>query len=119
MVELGWTTSEVMQEHLQNLASQGYMTVVELATCRVLEDPASPVQARGYVVACAVFYEWGFGVLTHQFLRSLLQFYGLEPHHLTPLGILHMAAFVTLCEAYMGIEPHFNLWNYFFRALLQ
>jgi hypothetical protein len=30
-----------------------------------------------------------------------------------------MAAFVTLCEAYMGIELHFNLWNYFFRAQLQ
>jgi hypothetical protein len=24
-----------------------------------------------------------------------------------------MAAFVTLCETYMGIEPHFNLWIYF------
>jgi hypothetical protein len=30
-----------------------------------------------------------------------------------------MAAFVTLCEVYMGIEPHFNLWNYFFHARLQ
>jgi hypothetical protein len=30
-----------------------------------------------------------------------------------------MAAFMTLCEAYMGIEPHFNLWNYFFRVRLQ
>jgi hypothetical protein len=30
-----------------------------------------------------------------------------------------MAAFVTLCEAYMGIEPHFNLWNYFFHVQLQ
>jgi hypothetical protein len=38
---------------------------------------------------------------------------------LTPSVILHMAAFVTLCEAYMGIEPHINLWNYFFRAWLQ
>jgi hypothetical protein len=27
-----------------------------------------------------------------------------------------MAALVTLCETYMGIEPHFNLWNYFFHA---
>jgi hypothetical protein len=48
----------------------------------------------------------------------LLQFYGLELHNLTPLGIMHMAAFVTMCEAYMGIETHFNLWNYFFRAWL-
>jgi hypothetical protein len=29
-----------------------------------------------------------------------------------------MAAFVALCEAYMGIEPHFNLWNYFFHVWL-
>jgi hypothetical protein len=30
-----------------------------------------------------------------------------------------MVAFVTLCETYMGIEPHFNLWTYFFHARLQ
>jgi hypothetical protein len=65
-------------------------------------------------VACVVLHERGFGVLAHKFLCSLLQFYSLELHHLTPSGILHMIAFVTLCEAYMGIEPHFNLWNYFF-----
>jgi hypothetical protein len=33
----------------------------------------------------------------------------MELHHLTALGILHMAAFVSLCEAYMGIEAHFDL----------
>jgi hypothetical protein len=48
----------------------------------------------------------------------LLYFYVLELHHLTPSGILHIAAFMNLCEAYMGIEPHFDLWNYFFRAWL-
>jgi hypothetical protein len=35
---------------------------------------------------------------------------------LNPLRILHIAAFVTLCEAYMGIEPDFDLWNYFFHT---
>jgi hypothetical protein len=30
-----------------------------------------------------------------------------------------MVAFVTPCEAYVGIEPHFNLLNYFFHARLQ
>jgi hypothetical protein len=38
-----------------------------------------------------------------------MQFNGLELHHLTPLGILHIAAFVTMCVAYMGIEPDFDL----------
>jgi hypothetical protein len=27
-------------------------------------------------------------------------------------------AFVTLCEAYMGIDPQFNLWNHFFHIWL-
>jgi hypothetical protein len=72
MAEMGWTVSDVTQEHLQKLVSQGYMMVAELATCRVPEDPASPIQAGGYVVACVVFYERGFGVPSHQFPCSLL-----------------------------------------------
>jgi hypothetical protein len=66
------------------------------------EDPASPVPAGGYIMACTMFYERGFGVPSHQFLHSLLQFYGLELHHLTLMGILHMAAFMTLCEGLYG-----------------
>jgi hypothetical protein len=114
MVELGWTVSVVTQEHLQNLLSQGYMMVADLETCRMPEVPASPVSIGRYVMARVAFYDRGFGVPSHWFLYSLRQFYGLELHHLTPLGILPMAAFVTLCEAYVDIEPDFNLWNYFF-----
>jgi hypothetical protein len=50
MVEFGWTASEVMQEHIYNLVSQGYMMAAELVTCRLPEDPASPIQAGGYIV---------------------------------------------------------------------
>jgi hypothetical protein len=65
------------------------------------------------------FYEIGFGMPSHRFLYSLLQFYAQELHHLTPSGILHIAAFMTLCKAYMGIEPHFDLWNNFFHGRLR
>jgi hypothetical protein len=65
MAEFGWTASEVMKEHLQNLMSQRYMMAVELATCCVLEDPASPFLTGRYVMACAVFYEQEFGVPAH------------------------------------------------------
>jgi hypothetical protein len=99
MVEQGWIQSEVMQAHLQDLRSQGFMMVAELTTCCVPKDPASPAPAGGYVVACTAFYERGFGVPPHQFLHSLLQYYALELHHPTPLGILRIAVFVALCEA--------------------
>jgi hypothetical protein len=41
------------------------MIVAELVTCRILEDPASPTLAEGYVVAFAAFYERGFVVPSH------------------------------------------------------
>ena len=30
-----------------------------------------------------------------------------------------MAAFVALCEGFLGINPHFDLWRYFFVVTLQ
>jgi hypothetical protein len=92
------------------------MMAVELLTCPVPEDPVSPALVEGCVVSFVAFYERGFSVLSHQFLHSLLQHYRLELHNLTSLGILHIVTFVTLCKAYMGIDPHFDLWNYFFRV---
>jgi hypothetical protein len=92
------------------------MATAELTTCRVLEDPALSMPAEGYVVSFLSFYQWGFGIPSHRFLRSLLQHYGLELHNLTPSRVLHIAAFVTPCEAYLGIDPEFDLWNYFFRV---
>jgi hypothetical protein len=77
----------------------------ELLTYHVLEDPTSPVPVEGYVVAFMEFYGWEFIVPSHRFLYSLLQYYSLELHHLIPSVILHIAAFVTLCEAYMGLTP--------------
>jgi hypothetical protein len=51
-------------------------------------------------------------------LHAPIQSYSLELHHLTPSGILYMVSFVTLCEAFIGIEPQLNLWSYFFQARL-
>jgi hypothetical protein len=55
-VELSWPASEVMQEHLQNFVSPGHIIVVELATYRVLADPASPTPVEDTSWPAA-FYE--------------------------------------------------------------
>jgi hypothetical protein len=104
LVELSWLIWEVTRENLQNLVSMDYLIVSEFATSLVLVDPVCPTPVKGYIVVCAVFYEWGFGVPSHRFLRSLLRSYGLELDHLTPLRILHMAAFVTMCEPILGLS---------------
>jgi hypothetical protein len=57
----------------------------------------------------------GLSFHAHEFLRGLLFVYGVQLHQLTPNSILHIACFVTLCESFMGIEPHWILWKYLFR----
>ena len=68
----------------------------------------------GELVVFEDFYRQGFGVLAHPFLCKLLLYYGVSLVHLNPNSILHLAIFINVCEAYLGIELHFNLFRYFF-----
>jgi hypothetical protein len=119
MAGSSWPASEVTQDYLQNLISKGCMIAVELATYLVPAGPESLAPVEGFIVVCAAFYVRGFDLLSHRCLCSCLRSYGLELHHLTPSWILHMAAFVTLCVGYIGIEPALNQWRHFFWAWLQ
>ena len=66
----------------------------------------------------AHFHEWGFATPAHKFLRGLLHYYKVELQHLNPNVIQHIVTFVALCEGFLGIRPHFNLWWYFFAVTL-
>jgi hypothetical protein len=113
MAEQDWTPSSNTLSHLQNLVKHGFIEVVELEAYRVAVDPVFPVCAEGYIVSFMVFYMLGFGMPLHWFLHSLLWYYGHELYHLTPSGVLHIMAFMNLCEAYLGIDPELDLWKYF------
>ena len=82
-------------------------------------DEDSPSPPDSYMVTFAHFHKRGLMTPTHKFLRGLLHFYKIELQHLNPNGIQHMAAFIVLCEGFLGISPHFNLWRYFFTVSLQ
>jgi hypothetical protein len=116
MVEQDWTPSSIRLGHLLKLMKHGFMSAVELETYQVLMDPVLPAPVEGYVVSFMAFYEQRFDVPLHPFIHSLLQYYGLELHHLTAFGVLHIVVFVTLCEAYLGVDPDLDLWKYFYRV---
>ena len=63
------------------------------------------------------FYERGFATPAHDFLRGLLFFYGLELIHLNPNSILLVSIYIHLCEAFLGIDPHFHLWRHLFHVV--
>ena len=78
----------------------------------------SPSLPDGYVVSFAHFHERGLATPADKFLQGLLHFYKIELQHLNPNGVQHMAVFITLCEGFLGISPHFDLWRYFFAVNL-
>ena len=60
------------------------------------------------------FVERGLAIPASDFLRTLLKFWGIQLHHLTPQSILHLSISTHLCEAFIGVEPHFHLFQHFF-----
>jgi hypothetical protein len=60
------------------------------------------------------FLHRGLSLLAHKFLQHLLRVYEIQLWQLTPNSILHLAIFITLCESFLGIDPHFGLWKKIF-----
>jgi hypothetical protein len=58
-------------------------------------------------------YRW-LSLPAHEFFRGLLFVYGVQLHQLTPNSILHIACFITLCEAFLGVDPPWGLWKRIF-----
>jgi hypothetical protein len=68
----------------------------------------------GYRVSFVDHLIRGLSAPIHPFLRGLLFIYGLQLHHLTPNSILHISIFITLCEAFLGVQPNWALWKRIF-----
>ena len=54
------------------------------------------------------------GTLETVVFHDFLQFWRIQLHHLTPQSILHLSIFTHFCEAFLGILPHFHLFQHFF-----
>jgi hypothetical protein len=75
---------------------------------------AFPIEGTGETVVFIMHIERVFGVPAGDFLHGLLQFYWIELVHLAPNLITIIATFIHLCEAFLGITPHFHLWRHLF-----
>ena len=60
------------------------------------------------------FAERGLAMPVSEFFHALRQFWGIQLHHLTPQSILHLSIFTHFCKAFLGILPHFHLFQHFF-----
>jgi hypothetical protein len=52
--------------------------------------------------------------VTVSFFSNLLQFYGLQLHHILPNSLVSIAGYAALWEGYLGILPIVDLFHLFF-----
>jgi hypothetical protein len=108
-----WVPSDFKQKDLEKAQADGLISandqVVFPSTDRIPKPP------NGFWVMFLAFLLCGLSFPADEFLRGHLFVYGVQLHQLTPNSILHIACFITLCESFLGIEPHFLLWKFLFR----
>src|SRR5699024_3870991 len=70
---------------------------------------AVPTPPPGFVVSFVSVHERGFGVPASRFMRALLHYYGVELNNFNPNSIAQAAIFATVCEGFLGVDPHLDL----------
>jgi hypothetical protein len=108
-----WVPSVFTQKELNKARTDGLISnddeIIFPSTERI------PKPRDGFRVMFLSFLLRGLFLPAHEFLCGLLFVYGLQLHQLTPNSILHIACFITLCESFLGIDPHFLLSRSLFR----
>jgi hypothetical protein len=109
---VGWTASKISETDLLKAREEGFPAAsVEI----IFPSPdIIPEPQDSYRVMFLAFLPHGFSLPAHEFLCGILFVYGMQLHQLTPNLLLHIARFITLCEAFIGINPHWGLWKCLF-----
>ena len=73
-----------------------------------------PYENTGEIVTFAPYLERELGLPCSFFFFGLLRYYRIQLHHLTPNSFVHISIFTYLCEAFLDIEPHSELFRFLF-----
>ena len=114
-----WDGSIVRNDHIDFLHDTRRLPSADKVEVRLApEKEIRPAPWDGERVVFRPHFLRGFGLLVSAFFRTWLDFYQLQPHHLTPNAVVLLSAFVTLCEGYLGVLPNLELWGEFFQSKL-
>ena len=108
--EEGWVASKCSESDLETLVSAGLLPKQFVIQWRPALGEDRPYENMGEIIAFAPFFERGLGLPFSNFFSELLHYYRIQLHHLTPNSLVHIYIFMHLCEAFLGIEPHFELF---------
>jgi hypothetical protein len=102
--------STCSEEDINTLVFYGVLPDQATAGWRAAAGERFPTPDTDELVVFESFSIRSSGIPAHPFLRKLLHYYEIALCHLNPNSILHLAIFINLCEAYLGIDAYFNLF---------
>jgi hypothetical protein len=108
--------SIISEAELLHLVSIGVLPPRELCSWRICHGTTVPTEDTHESVVYAPFLLRGLGLPISPFFRGLIDFYHINLTHLNPNSILQISIFVHLCEAFLGVLPHFGLWKYLYHC---
>ena len=109
-----WVASKCSKSNLESLVKQGFLPTKSVIQWRAALGDTRPYENTGEIVGFLPYFERGLGLSCSDFFSLLLYYYGIQLDHLTPNSFVHIFVFVHLCEAFLGIEPHFDLFHHLF-----
>ena len=115
-----WSRSSVDRAEFDQLRERRVIleATEELGWRVPTRSEVEPRPKENEVVSFIPFHLLGFGLPAHPLLRWLLYYYGLCLHDLTLEGIFHLLVFIMLCEGFLGIPAHYDLWWILFWVVL-
>ena len=111
-----WIRSTITQKDLDDLANEG---LIAHEAARLPGTQWQPQPQEGECVLLATHVDRGFSLPSHPFFRGFLNFFGAQLHHFTPNSIAYLAAFISLCENFLGCRPHWGLFKHIFTCRSQ
>jgi hypothetical protein len=111
-----WKKSKAKTEDLLALLNSGFLRQKEVDMWRAVAGDQYPMEKnQDEIPMFTRFAERGLSLPASDFFKGL-GYYDMEYLNLNPNGIFHTAVFVHLCEAFLGIKPHWILFRKFFRV---
>jgi hypothetical protein len=106
-----WEGSWVKEKRIKLLRQGRVLTSADLVGCRPIGGELVPAPQPEEAVVFYDHFPRGFALPASDFLRQFLYHFHLQPHHIGANAMMTLAAFATLCEAYLGIWPNVELFR--------
>jgi hypothetical protein len=103
------------EEILSSLEQEGLIAAKEISKWRVDPNTAAPAPSKKEIVMLKSHIDRGLSLPPSYFLKSMLQHYRLQLHHIAPNSFTIIAGFVALCEGFLGIYPRGDLFRLYFK----